>query len=113
MSNVDAEDLIARLSGGLAPVDRPPFARPPRMPWRPRRNARGKGRPIASLRDCGASTFIRRRIRASQAGTRNASGRRPSSSRKASTGPATASVIFASLGERRGVLGRNAPASAP
>jgi len=81
MSNVDAEDLIARLSGGLDPTDR--------------------------AASSGAAISIRHVIRAIPADTRQRDNRASSSATRlrVRTVAITAVAVSALSGERRGVLG--------
>ena len=56
MSSVDAEDLISRVSGGLAPADRASFHKAAETALATLPNARAKAPPIASSRGCGVPT---------------------------------------------------------
>jgi hypothetical protein len=80
MSSVDAEDLIARLSNGLAPADRAAFRRAAESALATSPQCSGEGSTYRVIAKLWRSYFHRRRTPVTQAGMHSAIGRRASSS---------------------------------
>jgi hypothetical protein len=114
MSSVDAEDLIARLSGGPAPADRADFRNAAESALATSPQCSGEGSTYRVIAKIWRGYFIHLATPATAAGTRPRRSKTSSSRKDPRTAgpPIAALVASATSGDRHGILDCNALAGA-